>query len=93
MVTTDEEGIAPPSAYTLSLLTARRPSFAGPSGPLSSFQVPETSIDNTQDEGVRSPVSFDDSPIGKPDFSRGIRIKMQGWAGDGVGKVSIKLQL
>lgn len=82
-------GLVPPSAHTLSLLTARRPSFASPSGPLSSFNIPETDRNTHNVDVFDTLVPQDDSPIGRPDFGRGLQIKMQGWVGDGVTKVSL----
>ena len=81
--------------HALSLLSARRPSLAGPSDPLPSLHVAEPATVVTDEDLFRSPVceSLDENPLSKPDFSQRLQIKMQGWVGDGVGKVSIILIL
>jgi hypothetical protein len=91
----DERDAAPPSAHTLSLLSVRRPSHAGSSDPLSSFHVSGSATVDTDADFFHSSVSesLDDSPLSKPDFSQRLQIKMQGWVGEGVGKVSITLSL
>ena len=90
-----EEGAASPSAHTLSLLSARRPSLAGPGDPLSSFHIPGSTNVDADDDYFRSPISesLDDNPLSMPDFGQRLQIKMQGWVGDGVGKVSVNFVL
>ncbi|KAF8581466.1 hypothetical protein K439DRAFT_1636189 [Ramaria rubella] len=84
----DERDVGPPSAQMLSLLSARRPSLAGTSDALSSFHhAPLPAVGHNDGEFIRPTTFGDASP--RPDFSRGLQIKMQGWVGDGVGKMSI----
>lgn len=88
----DDRPAAPPSPHILSLLSARRPSLSGPSDALAPFSnVSEPAAVVTDGDFFRSPVSeaLDESPVSKPDFGQRLQIKMQGWVGDGVGKVSI----
>ncbi|KAF8528467.1 hypothetical protein BU17DRAFT_80840 [Hysterangium stoloniferum] len=80
-----EGGFMPPSAHTLSLLSAKRPSLAGPVDSLSSFYLQKST--RSDEDFFRSQDTS--SPAAAPDLSTALQIKMQGWVGEGVGKMSI----
>ncbi|KIJ56276.1 hypothetical protein M422DRAFT_219410 [Sphaerobolus stellatus SS14] len=81
----DDDTFFPPSKQTLSLLSARRPSLAGPIDSLSPYHRSTSKTD----EGFLSQPVLDGVPAIMPDLSRELKIKMHQWVGDGTCKMSI----
>lgn len=102
MIPTGEDGNAAEYQYVspqpLSLLSVRRPSLAGlPPDPSSSARAVSQIPSLARSDDIFNATNMcylpdtEQEETNMPDLTQGLEIKMQGWVGEGVGKVKKRL--